>query len=112
MGFREIGHEGLKLENEIIEIAKSYNIRILDPAENYKPILAIKSGRTYEGAKYEALFRQSGVIRVESVEELFNYGLAFSLIDIPKSNRVVILTNAGGPGIMAVDSAIRNIEIN
>jgi acyl-CoA synthetase (NDP forming) len=102
------------LENEIIEIAKSYNIRILGPAENYKPILAIKSGRTYEGAKavsshtgsltssdelYEALFRQSGVIRVESVEELFNYGLAFSLIDIPKSNRVVILTNAGGPGI-------------
>jgi acetyltransferase len=34
--------------------------------------------------------------------------LAFSLLDIPKSNRVVILTNAGGPGIMAVDSAIRN----
>jgi len=78
------------------------------------PFLAIKSVRTYEGAKavsshtgsltssnelYEALFRQSGVIIVESVEELFNYGLAFSITDIPKSNRVVILTNAGGPGI-------------
>ena len=97
--------EDVSKGREFLEVAREIT-------ENYKPILVIKSGRTYEGAKYEALFRQSGVIRVESVEELFNYGLAFSLIDIPKSNRVVILTNAGGPGIMAVDSAIRNIEIN
>ena len=88
-----------------------------------KPIIAIKSGRTQQGAKaasshtgslagsddvYDALFLQSGVLRVETVEELFDYAVAFSQQPLPKGNRVAIVTNAGGPGIMATDAAIRH----
>jgi acetyl coenzyme A synthetase (ADP forming)-like protein len=88
-----------------------------------KPILAVKSGRSIEGARaaashtgalvgsdtsYDALFRQSGILRVEGVNELFNLAIAFSKQPIPKGNRIAIVTNAGGPGIMATDAAIRH----
>ncbi len=89
----------------------------------HKPILAVKSGRSIEGARaaashtgalvgsdssYDALFHQSGILRVESVDELFNQAIAFSKQPIPKGNRIAIVTNAGGPGIMATDAAIRH----
>jgi acetyltransferase len=89
----------------------------------HKPILAIKSGRSAEGAlaaashtgslagsdsAYDAIFRQSGILRVEGVDELFNCALAFAKQPIPKGNRIAIVTNAGGPGIMATDAAIRH----
>ena len=89
----------------------------------HKPILAIKSGRSAEGAlaaashtgslagsdsAYDAIFRQSGILRVEGVDELFNSALAFAKQPIPKGNRIAIVTNAGGPGIMATDAAIRH----
>jgi acetyltransferase len=51
---------------------------------------------------------QSGVLRVETVEELFDYAVAFSQQPYPKGNRVAIVTNAGGPGIMATDAAVRH----
>ncbi|MFH2218972.1 MAG: acetate--CoA ligase alpha subunit [Pseudomonadota bacterium] len=88
-----------------------------------KPILAVKSGRSEEGAKaaashtgslagsdatYDAIFLQGGIQRVESVNELFHYTQAFSLQPLPKGNRIAIITNAGGPGIMATDAAIRH----
>ena len=88
-----------------------------------KPILAIKSGRTLEGAKaasshtgalassdeaYDSLFRQCGVLRVESLEELFDYAIAFANQPLPEGDRVTILTNAGGPGIMATDACVRH----
>jgi acetate---CoA ligase (ADP-forming) len=95
--------------------------------ETRKPILAIKSGRSAEGARaasshtgslagsenaYDAIFRQSGILRVEGVNELFNYAIAFSQQPIPNGNRIAIVTNAGGPGIMATDAAIRhNLKI-
>ncbi|MHC4259445.1 MAG: acetate--CoA ligase alpha subunit, partial [Planctomycetota bacterium] len=93
----------------------------------HKPILAIKSGRSAEGARaaashtgslagsdsaYDAIFHQSGILRVEGVNELFDYALAFAKQPMPKGNRVAIVTNAGGPGIMATDAAVRhNLEI-
>jgi len=93
----------------------------------HKPMLAVKSGRSAEGARaaashtgalvgsdnaYDALFYQSGILRVEGVDELFNRALAFAKQPIPKGNRVAIVTNAGGPGIMATDAAIRhNLKI-
>jgi acetyltransferase len=93
----------------------------------HKPMLAVKSGRSAEGARaaashtgaligsdtsYDALFYQSGILRVESVYELFNRAIAFSKQPIPKGNRIAIVTNAGGPGIMATDAAIRhNLKI-
>jgi acetyltransferase len=90
-------------------------------------MLAIKSGRSAEGARaaashtgslagsdsaYDALFYQSGILRVEGVDELFNRAIAFAKQPIPKGNRIAIVTNAGGPGIMATDAAVRhNLEI-
>ncbi len=87
-----------------------------------KPIIAVKAGVTPEGAKaasshtgalagseeaYNAIMRQSGVLRVESVIELFDYARAFAEQPLPKGNRVAIITNGGGPGIMATDACIR-----
>ncbi|MCG3205134.1 MAG: Protein lysine acetyltransferase Pat [Elusimicrobia bacterium] len=104
---------------EFIRLARHITGETLKP----KPIIAIKSGRTPEGAKaasshtgslagsddiYDAVFLQSGVLRVETVEELFDYAVAFSQQPLPKGNRVAIVTNAGGPGIMATDAAIRH----
>jgi len=93
----------------------------------HKPMLAVKSGRSAEGARaaashtgalvgsdsaYDAIFYQSGILRVEGVDELFNRAIAFSKQPIPKGNRIAIVTNAGGPGIMATDAAIRhNLKI-
>ena len=89
-----------------------------------KPILAVKSGRTAAGAKAamshtgalsalqgldiaaDALLEQSGVIRVNTVEELFDLALGFSKNPLPRGNRLGILTNAGGPAIMATDTAV------
>lgn len=88
-----------------------------------KPILAIKSGRTSQGAAaarshtgslagsdavYDAIFAQAGILRVDSVEELFDFAVGFSRQPLPKGNRFAIVTNAGGPGIMATDAAIRH----
>ena len=87
-----------------------------------KPILAIKSGRTAAGARaasshtgalagsdeaYDALFAQCGVLRVESLEELFDYATAFAMQPLPRGNRVAVVTNAGGLGIMCTDASIR-----
>ena len=93
----------------------------------HKPMLAVKSGRSAEGARaaashtgslagsdhaYDALFHQSGILRVEEVDELFNRAVAFAKQPIPKGNRIAIVTNAGGPGIMATDAAVRhNLKI-
>ncbi len=88
-----------------------------------KPILAIKSGRTTQGAAaarshtgalagsdavYDAIFAQAGILRVDTVEELFDFAVGFSRQPLPKGNRFAIVTNAGGPGIMATDAAIRH----
>jgi acetate---CoA ligase (ADP-forming) len=87
-----------------------------------KPTLVVKSGRSAEGAKaaashtgslagsdatYDAIFFQGGVQRVETIDELFYTAIAFARQPMPKGNRVAIVTNAGGPGILATDAAIR-----
>ena len=87
-----------------------------------KPILAIKTGRTPEGATaaashtgslagmdevYDAIMAQSGVLRVDTVQELFDYAMAFGNQPLPRSDRVAIITNAGGPGIMTTDACVR-----
>ena len=87
-----------------------------------KPILVIKTGRTTEGAAaaashtgslagsdevFDAIFEQAGVIRVESVGELFDCAEAFIDPLLPEGRGTAIVTNAGGPGIMATDACIR-----
>lgn len=84
-----------------------------------KPIIAVKSGRTSSGSKavsshtgslagsdaaYDAAFKQSGVLRATSVQELFDYAIAFAYQPLIKGNRICIVTNAGGPGVMATDA--------
>jgi len=88
-----------------------------------KPIIALKAGRTIPGARaasshtgslagsdrvYDAIFEQSGVIRVETLEELFDYVRGFSRQPLPKGPNVGIVTNSGGPGILATDACIRH----
>ena len=87
-----------------------------------KPVVVVKAGRTAAGARAasshtgalagadqgaEALFRQAGVLRVDTVEEMLETSLALSRCALPAGNRVAVLTNAGGPGIMAADALDR-----
>ncbi len=86
-----------------------------------KPVLCLKSGRSAEGAKavsshtgslagsdavYEALFKQCGVQRVNSISELFDLAALYTTQPMPKGRNLAIITNAGGPGIMATDAAM------
>ena len=103
------GHKFLEVARDIAWNAK-------------KPMIALKSGRSAAGARaaashtgslagsdsaYDAIFRQSGIQRVDRIDELLDYGVALAQQPLPKSNRIAIITNAGGPGIMATDAAIR-----
>lgn len=88
-----------------------------------KPIVAVKSGRTAAGSRaasshtgalasseeaVNALFRQAGVIRVDTIEELFDTASLLANQPIPSGRRVGIVTNAGGPGILAADALEAN----
>ena len=103
--------EGLPNGPEFIRVARQVSMK--------KPVIVVKSGNTQSGARavsshtgslagsgeaYTAAFKQCGVIRAHSVEELFDLAVAFAYQDLPRSRRVAILTNAGGPGIMATDA--------
>lgn len=89
--------------------------------ENAKPILAIKSGRTPQGADAasshtgslagedavcDAVFREAGIIRVASIEQMFNSAVLYTYQPMPSDDRLAIVTNAGGPGVMATDAAV------
>lgn len=84
-----------------------------------KPIAVVKSGRTGAGARAaashtgalaqtdlatDAILRQAGAIRAQTVEELFDVATAISNQPLPRGNRVAIVTNAGGPGILLADA--------
>jgi acetyl coenzyme A synthetase (ADP forming)-like protein len=97
-------------------------VRRAEQISNTKPILLIKSGGTAVGAKaasshtgslaggetaYEAGFERAGIIRCGSIEQQFQYAEGFAMQPLPAGNRVAIITNAGGPGIMAADAIER-----
>lgn len=84
-----------------------------------KPIVAVKAGRSDAGARaasshtgalaasdtvVDALFRHAGVIRVTTIEEMFDVAMLLDRQPLPGGRRVAILTNAGGPGILAADA--------
>lgn len=119
--------EELRRGAEFIQAVKEITAGDLRP----KPVLVIKSGRTSEGALaaashtgslagseavYNAVFEQSGIIRVDTIDELFDFATAFSYKNesalgkrrrkVPHGNRVAIVTNAGGPGIVATDMTV------
>jgi acetyl coenzyme A synthetase (ADP forming)-like protein len=85
-----------------------------------KPVIIFKSGISVEGTRaasshtgslsgldraYECAFTKSGVIRARSIEDLFDWADVFASQPLPKGKRVAIITNAGGPGIIATDKA-------
>ena len=84
-----------------------------------KPIIVVKSGRSRAGARaasshtgalaasdvaVDALLAQAGVLRASTIEELFDMAMAFESRALPRSRRTAVLTNAGGPGILAADA--------
>lgn len=84
-----------------------------------KPVVILKAGKSAAGAKasvshtgslagenlvYEALFRQAGVIQAEKIEELFDFIKIFNNYELKAAKRLAIITNAGGPAVIAVDA--------
>lgn len=110
--------ENISNGQEFIKIAKKITSR--------KPIIILKAGITQAAAQaisfhtgvlagsneaVDAAFKQAGVIRASTMEDLFNLSKAFSYQSFPQSNRIAIITNAGGPGVMATD-AMENLSIS
>ena len=94
-------------------------IKIATQAASVKPVVILKSGTSNSGRRaaashtgvltgadtaYAAAFKRSGVIRADTFEALFDYATALSMQPLPKGDRVLIITNAGGPGTMAADA--------
>jgi acetyltransferase len=86
-----------------------------------KPIIVLKVGRSSEGSKaakshtgsitgndavFDAAFKRAGILRVDTIGELFDSAEALSMQSIPKGKRLAIVTNAGGPGVIATDYLI------
>jgi len=103
--------EGLKSGRRFLESAAETSFR--------KPIIAIKSGRTKKGARaaashtgslagsdriFSAAFKQSGVLRADTMEEAFEWARMLSLSPIPKGENCLIITNGGGVGVLATDA--------
>ncbi|MBA4371308.1 MAG: acyl-CoA synthetase [Thermodesulfovibrio sp.] len=97
-------------------------LEVARKATKIKPILLVKSGGTQAGARaasshtgalagsehaFNAAFRQCGIMRAEGIEDLFETAKAFNSKKIPCGNNLLIITNAGGPGIIAADTAER-----
>jgi len=95
-------------------------LRVAREVTARKPVILVKAGSTAAGARaasshtgslagsdraYSAAFRQGGILRAETVEDLFDFALGFALQPMPRGDRLLILTNAGGPGILAADTA-------
>jgi acyl-CoA synthetase (NDP forming) len=85
----------------------------------HKPIVVVKAGRSIVGARaasshtgalaasdssVDALLKQSGVLRAHSVEELFDIAMSLSVLRLPRGRRTVVITNSGGPGVLAADA--------
>ena len=110
--------EGIENGRAFMDVAKE--------AVRRKPVILIKAGGTDAGARaasshtgtlagsdkaFNAAFLQTGIIRAMSIEELFDYAILFAEQPIPKGNRLAIITNAGGPGIIAADAVENTMGI-
>ncbi|MGW8251309.1 MAG: acetate--CoA ligase family protein, partial [Anaerolineales bacterium] len=106
--------EGMQNGQEFIEVARR--------TTRHKPVIAIKSGVTQAGSRavsshtgslagseqaYEAAFQQAGILRADSMEALFDMALAIGYQPDLAGERIAIITNAGGPGILATDALER-----
>lgn len=106
--------EGVANGSRFMKVAKALT--------RVKPLIIVKAGGTAAGSRavsshtgtlagsdtaYNAVFKQMGVIRPATVEDLFDLSIAFAYQPLPEGNRMAVITNAGGPGIMASDAAER-----
>lgn len=93
-------------------------IQVMREVSIKKPIVFLKSGTSAAGAEaasshtgalagsdvaFTSAFKQSGIFRVHTMDELFKVGLAFSMCPLPKGRSVAVITNAGGGGVISVD---------
>jgi acetyl coenzyme A synthetase (ADP forming)-like protein len=107
--------EGVDGGRRFVDVAQSISMR--------KPILAIKAGYTEAGRKaaashtgslagadsaYRAAFHQAGIIRVPHIEALFDAAISLANQPLPHGERIVVLTNSGGPGVLASDALMAN----
>ncbi|NLF56977.1 MAG: CoA-binding protein [Candidatus Hydrogenedens sp.] len=98
-------------------------IKAAEAVSAHKPVVILKAGTTAAGGKaasshtgslagadiaYGAAFKRAGIVRAENFEALFDYATAFASQPLPRGDRVAVITNAGGPGIMAAD-AVENL---
>lgn len=105
---------------ELTRSAESFisEVREMTSGIDPTPVIVIKSGTSDAGAAaaashtgslagsdtiYDAIFEQSGIVRCHTVNELFEYAQALAAKKVPKGDRIAIVTNAGGPGIIATD---------
>ncbi|MCB0104123.1 MAG: acetate--CoA ligase family protein [Anaerolineales bacterium] len=94
-------------------------VQVAREVSKHKPIIALKVGRFEAGQKaaashtgalaasdtaFDAAFAKAGVLRAETAEQMFDWARALENCPLPKGNRIGILTNAGGPGVIAADS--------
>ena len=109
--------EDVKNGSEFMRVAKEVTAK--------KPVIICKSGGTKAGAKaasshtgslagsevaFDAAFAQTGIIRAATIEDLFDYAVAFSYQKLPQGVNLAIITNAGGPGIIAADAVERSSD--
>ncbi|MFH1631198.1 MAG: CoA-binding protein, partial [Candidatus Aenigmatarchaeota archaeon] len=95
----------------------------LKEAVKKKPVIIIKAGQTTEGSHaasshtgslageaevYSGVFKQAGAIEVKEIEDLFNISKALAFQPLPKGNRIHVITNGGGFGVLATDALIKN----
>jgi acetate---CoA ligase (ADP-forming) len=107
--------EGMRRGQEFMRMARV--------TSRTKPIIALKAGRTSSGAKaasshtgalsgsdkvYDAAFAQAGVVRVKTLDELFDLLQVFGTMPVPEGEGLAIVTNAGGLGVMAADAVSDN----
>ncbi len=104
---------------ESVECGQRF-LRMAQRATRQKPVILLKAGRTAAGARaasshtgalagadlaYEAAFKQTGIIRVGNMEDLFGIAQGFASQPLPGGPGIAIVTNAGGPGIVATDAS-------
>ncbi len=103
-------------------------LEVAQKVSKIKPVIVIKAGTTEAGARaasshtgalagfdraFSEAFKKAGIIRVNTIQELFETAEIFKLKNLPKGNKLLVITNAGGPGIIAADTADKlGIKLN
>ena len=100
-------------------------LRVMKEVTQKKPVVILKSGSSQAGAKavsshtgalagndfaFDAAFENCGVMRAKSMQDLFDYGIAFARSELPKGRKIAVITNAGGGGVLTADK-IENIGL-